>query len=389
MSTTTSSASGDGAGPVVIAMDKFKGCLSSIEAGAALAGGLREVLGAPGRPVDVRGLADGGDGLVELLRRAGAPVTGHVVQVGGEPRPFDVAWLAGAAVIESAQLVGLHRGGVLRSDPMGASSEAVGLAIGELCGQAEGPSEIVIGVGGTNCTDAGMGLLRGLGAQVRAADGAPIAAGGNGLQALATIDSAAAQELLAGTQLVFATDVTAPLHGPGGAAFGFARQKGASPDQVEALDAGLAHAGRILAAMATGFDPDAPGLGAGGGMPAAASALLGARISSGADLAFEATGLASAIRSASLVITGEGRFDLGSLGGKGPGRVVQAASAAGVPVIVVAGEIDPAARARATTVAGWYALLDAAGSRDDSLAYAAEYLRVIGGQIAVVLRDQA
>ncbi|MBU6245912.1 MAG: glycerate kinase [Actinomycetales bacterium] len=364
-------------GPIVIVMDKFKGCLTSMEAGGALAAGLREVLDGP---VEVRGLADGGDGLVELLRHAGAPVETRSVLVGGEPRPFDVAWLGDAAVLESAQLVGLHRGGILRSDPMGASSEAVGLAVGELMRRGDAaPAEIIIGVGGTNCTDAGLGLLRGLGAELRDAQCASIAPGGRGLRALDMIDAGPARRLLADTKLVFATDVDAPMHGPGGAAFGFARQKGASADQVDALDTGLAHVGRILSALATDFDPAFPGLGAGGGMPAAACALLGARIASGADLAFEATGLDAAIRSASLVITGEGRFDLGSLGGKGPGRVVEAA--AGIPVVVVAGEIDPAARARASEVARWYALLDLASSREDSLAYAAEYLRVIGRQI--------
>lgn len=373
-------------GSIVIAMDKFKGSLTSLEAGNAVAGGLREVCD---RSIEVFGLADGGDGLIAVLQRAGTRDERRVEQrsviVDGEARRYDVAWLSSTPVIESAQLVGMHRGGRLRLDPMEASSEAVGLAIGDLLLGPAGhrPAEVIIGVGGTNCTDAGLGLIRALGADLKDDAGGPVAAGGGGMASLATIDARPARDLLGGTRLVFATDVSAPMHGSGGAALVFAGQKGASAEQVEALDAGLAHVARVLVRQAPGFDADRPGLGAGGGMPAAACALLDARIESGADLAFRSTGLDAALAAAALVITGEGRFDASSLQGKGPGRVLQLAG--NRPVIVVAGEVDPGMRGLAPMVHHWYAIVDSAPSRAEGIERAETYLREIGRRIGIDL----
>ncbi|MFN8079006.1 MAG: glycerate kinase [Kineosporiaceae bacterium] len=360
---------------LVVALDKFKGSLTSREAGEALALGLRATSPHPVRVIEV---ADGGDGLLAALATAGLPREPleplDTREPGGE-----LIWFEDAAILESAQYVGLVRGGVRVVDPLGASSEPVGRAIRALLPRR--PARVIVGVGGTNCTDGGLGLLRGLGAEAFDAAGRPLPPGGGALSDLDHLDLTGLPAELLGeapvTRLVFATDVDVPLTGPLGAARMFAPQKGATPDQVELLERGLCRLADVL-----GLDPAIPGSGAGGGMPAAALAVLGASITSGADLVLRATGLGEALTDALVVFTGEGAIDEQTAHGKGPGRVVQWAAAAGVPVVLVAGSVAPAGvAALGPAVAAWYAVSERARDRADSMARAAELLEDLGRRI--------
>lgn len=366
---------------LVVALDKFKGSLTSREAGEALATGLRAT---SAHPVQVLEVADGGDGLLTALVAAGLPhEPAALLQAAGASDPGgDVVWFEDAAILESAQYVGLVRGGVRMVDPLGASSEPVGRAIRALLPRR--PHRVIVGVGGTNCTDGGLGLLRGLGAEAFDAAGHPLPGGGGALAELDHLDLTGLPDELLGdapaTHLVFATDVDVPLTGPHGAARMFAPQKGATPGQVELLERGL----RRLAAV-LGTDPAIPGSGAGGGMPAAALAVLGASITSGADLVLRATGLPEALADALVVITGEGAVDEQTAHGKGPGRVVQLAAAAGVPVVLVAGRVEPAGvTALGPAVAAWYALSDLAADEAESMARAGDFLEEIGRRIGSI-----
>ena len=170
-----------------------------------------------------------------------------------------------------------------------------------------------------------------------------------------------------------AADVTSPLHGPHGAAFVFAPQKGATPTEVAALDAGLRSWGDVLA-RATGTDvASTPGAGAAGGAGAALLAACDATMSPGAALIAELIGLDEAIASAGLVLTGEGRLDSQSALGKGAVAVATHARARGAPVLAVCGVIAlDDVSLRAAGFDAWQDCVSRADHPDEAIARAAE-----------------
>lgn len=179
-------------------------------------------------------------------------------------------------------------------------------------------------------------MLRALGAQFTRADGSPIGPGADGLGQLGHIDLSGLDRRLDDVELITAADVANPLLGSRGSAEVFGPQKGADADTVATIAAGLERLHAICAAD-TCRDIDIPGGGAAGGLGAALSALLNARMTSGAELVLSLTGLNAAIPEHDLVLTGEGSFDEQSLNGKEPHAVVKAAHAGRVPVVVVSG----------------------------------------------------
>ncbi len=353
---------------VIIAPDSFKGSLSAADVASTIGDGWREE-----RPDDdliQLPQADGGEGTLDAIARAVPESvrrsTGSVTGPDGRPTPG--AWLHlpdGTAVVELAQSSGL---------PLMASRDAGGATtrgLGEVIRSAlsSGATDLVIGLGGSASTDGGAGALRALGLRLLDADGDDIPEGGAGLIRLATIDRS---ELLAPpARVTLLTDVTAPLLGPAGAASVFGPQKGATPEDVIALDAGLAHLAEVL-----GGDPDAPGAGAAGGTAYGFATVWGAEIVPGAARIAELSGLAAAIPSADLVITGEGRFDAQSLGGKVVGGVLALGRDAGVRVAVIAGQLgaDPGVWA--------VSLSELAGSTEEGLAEPARWLREAGARAA-------
>ncbi|MFJ6672359.1 glycerate kinase [Actinosynnema sp. NPDC091369] len=327
-------------GHVVVAPDKFKGTLTAPRVAAAVARGLRDV-----RPdLDVRCLpvADGGDGTVDAAVAAGFVrvrrwVTGPV----GTPVPASFAVRGDTAVVEVAAAAGLAL--LDRPAPMTATSRGVG----ELLRSAHdlGCRRIVLGVGGSACTDGGRGMLDGL-----------------------------AGRDLRDVELVLATDVDNPLLGPRGAAAVYGPQKGATPRQVRELES-------RLRAWADEVDPawaDHPGAGAAGGIGFAALAVLGATRRAGIDVVLDLVGFADHLPGARLVITGEGSLDAQTSHGKAPAGVARAAG--GVPVVAVAGRcaVDPAELGLVAA----YALLDVEPDLRRCLTAPEPLLRRLGGRIA-------
>jgi glycerate kinase len=173
-------------------------------------------------------------------------------------------------------------------------------------------------VGGSATTDGGAGLLRALGARITDARGVPVGPGGAALTGAARIDLSSLDFRLRLARLSLASDVDNPLTGPAGAAAVFGPQKGASPRDVEVLERGLRQFASVMAGS-TGRDlRESPGAGAAGGAGFAALAALGARRVSGAEFVLGEVGVEDALRAASLVVVGEGRFDEQSLRGKAP-----------------------------------------------------------------------
>jgi glycerate kinase len=323
---------------VLVAADKFKGSLTAVQVARRVTAGLRRVV--PDVEVEALPVADGGDGTVDAAVAAG--FERREVRVAG-PLGQEVtaafALRGDTAVVEMAEASGLQRlpAGVFA--PLTAST----YGSGELLRAAldAGVRTIVFGVGGSATTDGGAGMLSALGARFLDEDGEPVAPGGGGLAALARADLSGLDPRLADVELVLASDVDNPLTGPKGAPAVYGPQKGASPDDVETLDAALAHYAKVLEAAvgprAAEYAASA-GAGAAGGIGYGAL-LLGARFRAGIEVMLDVLGFAPALERASLVITGEGSLDEQTLHGKAPAGVAAAARAAGKEVVAVCGRL--------------------------------------------------
>jgi glycerate kinase len=206
---------------------------------------------------------------------------------------------------------------------------------------AAGARRIVVGVGGSACTDGGAGLLQGLGARLTDASGAEIGPGGAGLEELTAIDLSPARRAASDCSIEVACDIRGPLLGPHGAARMFGPQKGATPEDVERLERALARFAALAAGTIGGDVSALPGAGAAGGC-GFGLALLGAHLGSGAALVCDLIGLDSAMRRASMVVTGEGRLDDQTPDGKAPAEVAMRAQRLGIPCVAIAGTVlDP------------------------------------------------
>ncbi|MDA0634618.1 glycerate kinase, partial [Nonomuraea sp. MCN248] len=222
---------------VLVAPDKFKGSLTAAEVAATVAA----ALGAPAVELPV---ADGGDGTVEAAVAAGFDrVTVRVTGPTGEPVDASYARRGDTAVIELAEASGLRRLPA-GPEPLTATSHGTGELIADAV--KRGATRVVLGLGGSACTDGGAGLVQALGARLLDAGGRDLPRGGAALRDLDRIDLSGFPDV-SGVTFVVASDVDNPLLGPHGAAAVYGPQKGATPEQVTLLDAAL---GR-LAAVAT------------------------------------------------------------------------------------------------------------------------------------------
>ncbi|MFD3454648.1 glycerate kinase [Streptomyces sp. NPDC058691] len=338
---------------VLIAADKFKGSLTAVEVAERIGAGLRRA--APDVVIESVPVADGGDGTVDAAVAAGferrlVEVTGPL----GEPVTAAYALRGDTAVVEMAEASGL------RHLPKGvfAPLTATTYGTGELLRAAldAGARSLVLGVGGSATNDGGAGMLVALGARLLDAQGVPVGPGGAALAGLASADLSGLDARLADTEVVLASDVDNPLLGPKGAAAVYGPQKGASPEDVEALDAALARLAEVLGAASAA---EAPGAGAAGGVGFGALVGLRARFRPGVQVLMDMLGFARALERADLVITGEGSLDEQTLHGKAPAGVAAAARARDVEVVAVCGRLAlPPAALTAAGIRRAYALTD-------------------------------
>ena len=315
---------------VLFAPDSFKGSLTSVEVARALAEGWQRV-----RPDDellLTPLADGGEGTLAAIAAAGGwqEMTSPTVDPIG--RPIDAAWLRSAdgsrAVVELAAASGLSRLALAERDPLGATTVGTGLLLRAVLDA--GPRRIVLGIGGSATNDGGAGILDALGGWVEPG----------------RIDLAGLDVRLAGLDLLVACDVSNPLLGTDGAAATYGPQKGATPADVETLDARLASYAALLEAATGRRERDTPGAGAAGGVGFAllclADRLHSLSLEPGVDLVAGEVELDEKLARADLVITGEGRIDAQTAFGKTALGVARRAHAAGVRCIAVGGALEPA-----------------------------------------------
>ena len=361
----------------VIAPDAFKGSCSAVEAAHAMAEGARAALGSSAQ-IRTIPLADGGEGTLDALTAAWG---GRIRLVTardalGRDREARIGLSADGttAIIEAAEANGLPH---VADQPLRAL-DADSAGVGALVHAAvdAGARELLLCLGGSATSDGGAGMLRALGVALLDTDGAPIAPGARGLAALARVDTSGVLPAVREVRWRIAVDVDHPLTGPAGAAAVFSPQKGASPDEVARIDAGLARLAELLAhaepAAGSGSGSGAgagagagsagfaaalaaqAGLGAAGGLALGPFALWGAELLPGAELVAEAAGLDAALQDADLVVTGEGRVDASSLSGKVLSRVLSGV-ARGAEDRAPDGATEPA-RPRVAVIAGEVAL---------------------------------
>lgn len=340
---------------VLLAIDSFKGSVSSSQAESAVAGGVRRVW--PDAQVSALPLADGGEGTLDAVAACGGEIV--TCEVAGPLGKRVTARMLvdgehESAVIEMAEAAGIGYSPCTESAALAATTYGVGELI--LRAVRTGAKTLYIGLGGSATNDGGAGMLQALGARLVDGCGCNIAPGLAGLEQVASVDLAPALQALDGARIVVLSDVENPLVGRRGALAVFGGQKGLPTGDVEALgryDVWMVGYGRLLdtaiaearaqgllrvpeGARTFGSVLGVPGAGAAGGLGAALLA-LGAELRSGVETVLDLIGFDEHVRDVDLVITGEGNMDEQSAAGKAPVGVARRAKRYGKPVVAVVG----------------------------------------------------
>lgn len=326
---------------IIVAMDSYKGCLTSDEAGHAVAHALEAVC--PYAEIVCLPVSDGGEGLAQALLRA----------VGGREETADVhdplmrritaAYTVlpdGTAVIDMASACGLPLLREHERNPLHTTT----YGFGEMLRDAvrKGCRNIIAGLGGSATNDCGTGMMQALGTRFYGRDGReiPLMCGGE-LDTVERLDIADLYHLTAGITFTAACDVDTPLLGPRGATMTFAPQKGASAADLLTLENGMTRFARVLGRHTARTDfADKAGSGAAGGLGAALCAMLGAELKRGAEIVLDAVHFNELAEKADMVITGEGRSDLQTLMGKLPYTIMKRAKKHALPAMLISGAVD-------------------------------------------------
>ncbi|MGN0154232.1 MAG: glycerate kinase [Lachnospiraceae bacterium] len=331
---------------IVIAMDSFKGSLSSIEAGNAVKNGILRVL--PEAEVMVKPLADGGEGTTEAVIE-GLSGTKKILQVTGPlGKPVEACYGilpdGKTAVMEMAQAAGIT---LLREEERNAMDTTT-YGVGEMIKDAigNGCRRFIIGIGGSATNDGGIGMLEALGYSFLDTNGKPAGAGAKALSKIAGIDGSHAMPELSDCQFQIACDVTNPLCGVDGATYVYGLQKGLSLELFARVDADMkqyAHVAEAYMESIQGGEQgrlyELPGTGAAGGLGFAFLCFLKGELVPGVDLILDATGLEKDMLDADIVITGEGQLDGQTAMGKAPMGVAKLAKQYGCKVLGFAGSV--------------------------------------------------
>ncbi|MDL2228651.1 glycerate kinase [Treponema sp. OttesenSCG-928-L16] len=322
---------------ILIAPDSFKGNMSAPEVCAAIEKGIKGV--DKNAQLFKVPLADGGEGTARAVTEAagGRFITKTVTGPLGDKveAAFGLIEDGRVAVLDMASASGIELISRDRLNPMKATTYGTG----ELIAAAldTGAKEFIIGIGGSATSDGGIGMLSALGFRLLDESGNPVGQGGEALGKIASIDISGADKRIKAVSIKVASDVTNPLLGPNGAAAVFGPQKGATPEMVKILDAGLGKLGNAWINAGLAADVKQSGDGAAGGVGAALRICLGAMMESGAMLVMKYAGFFEKLKGAGLVITGEGMTDGQTAGGKLCSVVARESHKHGVPVALISG----------------------------------------------------
>lgn len=329
---------------VLILIDSFKGSLSSLEGGEAIAEGIRSVY--PDSRIKILPAADGGEGTLDALlqglggREKALLATGPL----GKKIPCRYGILPGGlAVMEMASAAGLPLLSEEERNPMHTTTYGVGEMI--LDAMDEGCRRFLFGIGGSSTNDGGAGMLSALGFEFLDENEAPISPGAKGLGKLCSIRKDKADPRLCECSFRIACDVDNPLLGPRGCSAVYGPQKGATPEMIPVMDENLKNYARLTKELFPEADENKKGAGAAGGIGFAFQAYLAASLQNGIDLVLKEIGAESEMEKADIVITGEGRLDGQSVMGKAPIGVARAAKKQNKTVIAFSGCIGKGAEA--------------------------------------------
>ena len=337
---------------VVIAIDSFKGSMTSLQAGEAAKRGILRVF--PESETVVSSLADGGEGTVEALTLGMGGKLQNVMVKGPLGVPVNAVYgiverKTKIAIMEIAQAAGITLLPKEKLNPLTTTTFGVGEMI--LDAIEKGCRNFIIGIGGSATNDGGAGMLQALGFEMRDKDGNEISSGAVGLKDLESIGKEHVIPELEECQFQIACDVTNPLCGPQGCSAVYGPQKGADAEMIRQMDAWLSnYAGIALSFKAerkaedasvnpvnVGVDASFPGAGAAGGLGFAFRVFMNAELQSGIQIVLRETELEEKVKDADYVITGEGRLDGQTVMGKAPIGVAEIAKKYGKPVLAFSG----------------------------------------------------
>ena len=324
---------------VVVAIDSLKGSLSSLEAGEAIKSGVLKAM--PDAEVNVRPLADGGEGTVEAL----------ALGMGGELKTVEVTGPLGekvnclygileeskTAILEMSGAAGITLVADEKRNPLHTTTYGVGEVIKDAI--ANGCRHFIVGIGGSATNDGGIGMLQALGFGMLDKDGNQVPFGAKGIKEIVTITDDQVIPELKECSFRIACDVTNPLCGESGCSAVYGPQKGATPEMVKEMDAWLSDYAKLVSAKYKSADAEYPGTGAAGGMGFAFLAYTNAVLESGIKIILEETKLEDYVKDADIVITGEGRLDGQTAFGKAPIGVAKIAKKFDKTVLAFAGAV--------------------------------------------------
>lgn len=325
---------------VLVALDSFKGSISSIEGGKAVVEGILPVF--PDADIVTLPLADGGEGTVNALVHATngryimIPVTGPLNE--NVIATYGILGDGQTAVIEVAAACGLTLVPSAKRNPLLTTSSGVGELI--LDAINKGCRQFIIGLGGSATNDAGIGMLQALGFRFLNKQNQSVGYGGQSLKQIEKIIIDDVHPKLKDCEFNIACDVNNPLYGPNGAAYIFGPQKGANQEMVHELDEGLRHFSSVIEKQLEIDIHHVEGAGAAGGLGGAFVGFLNGQLQSGTELILDVLKVENHLQGADYVITGEGRLDSQTAMGKAPSGIAQLASKYKVPVIALAGGIS-------------------------------------------------
>ncbi len=353
---------------ILLAPDKFRGSLTARQVCNAMTEGI--LLADSTADIVALPLADGGEGTAQCLTEATTGIwhtatvsnpLGRAVQAG-----FGISGDKTTAFIELAQASGLALLNTNERNPLKTSTFGTGQLIRAALGR--GVRRVVVGIGGSATTDAGTGLAAALGWRFLTDAGQPFVPTGETLVNIAQVLPPESQGVLQSASIEIACDVVNPLFGPNGAAFMYGPQKGANPDAVAQLDAGLRHVSTLVREQ-LGLDlADVPGAGAAGGAGFGAMVFLGATLRPGVEVVLETAGFDAHLANADLVLTGEGKLDAQTLQGKLLAGVCRRAGKVGVPVVGICGtlELEPI-QVQALGLTATFSILNRPQSLDEAV----------------------
>ena len=328
---------------IVIASDSFKGSMTSARVAELVAAAAEQRW--PDCGCVCVPMADGGEGTVAAVVAACGGELRVTRVMGPLGAPVEATWGVlpnGEAIIEMAAASGLPLLATCELNPLLTGT----LGTGELLRAAldVGACGITLAIGGSATNDGGMGCLRALGVRILDADGSELEGTGADLARVASLDFSLLDSRLADVPLTVMCDVDNPLCGPDGATYTFGPQKGATPEMLEQLEAGMRNYAYVLSAAVLGLNADAPGMGAAGGLGAAMAA-LGAELVPGVERVLDLVGFDALLEGAAFCVTGEGHADAQSVHGKVVSGVAKRCLSADVPCIAFVGGMDEGASA--------------------------------------------